>query len=156
MTPPSGAPGRAPRGVRLTRRLPDDPQSVFRAFTDADALRQWWGPRDFRIETIDFPARVGATYRVTLAAPDGSHWAHEGTFVEVEPPRRLVYTWSWTEGPMSDAETLVELTFDAVPGGTLVTVVHSGFTRDVECDAHATGWTDTFERVSRWFSASRR
>ncbi|MGE0816869.1 MAG: SRPBCC domain-containing protein [Vicinamibacterales bacterium] len=148
--PPIGRPPFSSHGVTLTRRFPDDPGTLFRAFTDAAALRQWWGPRDFLIEAIDFPAVVGATYRVTLRAPDGSRWAHEGRFLEVDPPGRLAYTWRWVEGPLSRAETLVELGFASVPGGTLVTVSHSRFESDAECEAHLVGWTDTFARVDAW------
>lgn len=143
-------PGYADHGARLTRRFPDSPETLFRAFTDPDALRQWWGPKDFRIDTIEFPAAVGAAYRVTLTAPDGSRWAHEGRFLEVDPPRRLVYTWQWTAGPLSRVETLVELTFAGESGGTLVTVSHSRFGSDVECDLHADGWDDTFVRMAAW------
>jgi uncharacterized protein YndB with AHSA1/START domain len=149
------SPGSAAHGVTLTRRFADDPLTVFRAFTDPEALCRWWGPRDFRIETIDFPARVGEMYRVILRAPDGSRWAHEGRFLEVAPPHRLCYTWQWTEGPMSTVETLVALSFDAVPGGTRVTVSHSCFVSDAECDAHTIGWTDTFDRVSAWLPRTR-
>lgn len=150
MIPSPPASGGARHGVTLSRRFPDAPSTLFRAFSDPEALRQWWGPKDFRIDTISFPARVGALYRVTLTAPDGSRWAHEGRFLEVDPPRRLVYTWQWTDGPLSRAETLVELEFDATPDGTVLTVRHSRFLNDAECNAHVVGWTDTLDRVSAW------
>ncbi len=150
MTAARVLPGYDGHGATLTRRFPDSPETLFRAFTDPDALRQWWGPKDFRIDTIEFQATVGATYHVTLTAPDGSRWAHEGRFLEVEPPRRLVYTWQWTDGPLSRAETLVELTFADASGGTLVTVSHSRFVSDVECDLHVDGWEDTFARIAVW------
>jgi uncharacterized protein YndB with AHSA1/START domain len=137
-------------GLTIARQFPDEPDTLFRAFTDAAALRQWWGPKDFRIETIVFPARVGEDYRVTLSAPDGSRWAHGGRFLEVDPPHRLVYTWQWTEGPLSRADTLVELTFERVAGGTLLTVRHSRFVSDSECGAHHSGWADTFDRLAAW------
>lgn len=137
-------------GVTLTRRFPDDETTLFRAFTDPAALRQWWGPRGFVIDAITFPAQVGEAYRVELTAPDGSHWAHEGQFLEVDPPHRLVYTWRWTAGPLARVESLVELTFTSESTGTLVTVCHSRFASDTESDAHATGWRDTLERVGAW------
>lgn len=155
MTPGKVPAGSRGRGLTLTRQFPDDPDTLFRAFTSVEALRAWWGPRDFRIDTIAFPARVGETYRVTLTAPDGSRWAHGGRFLEVDRPRRLVYTWQWTEGPLSRRETLVELTFEAVAGGTRLTVAHSRFVSDAECDAHGGGWTDTFDRVSEWLGSRR-
>jgi uncharacterized protein YndB with AHSA1/START domain len=137
-------------GVTLTRRFPDDAATLFRAFTNAAALRQWWGPRDFVIDAITFPARVGEVYRVELTAPDGSRWSHEGRFLAVDPPHRLVYTWQWTAGPLSRAESLVELTFADDPAGTLVTISHSRFVSDVEANGHAAGWRDTVTRLTAW------
>lgn len=138
--------------VSLSRRFPEDATTLFRAFTDAAALRQWWGPRDFVIDAIRFTARVGEEYRVDLTAPDGRHWAHEGRFLEVDPPHRLVYTWRWTAGPLSHGESLVEVTFTSESTGTLVTVAHSRFATDTESDDHATGWRDTFDRVGAWLA----
>ncbi len=51
------------------------------------------------------------------------------------------------EGPLSRAESLVELTFAASDSGCLVTVCHSRFARDDERGAHAVGWADTFDRL---------
>lgn len=140
-------------GITLTRRYPEDAATLFRAFTDAAALREWWGPRDFVIDAITFPARVGEVYRVDLTAPDGSHWAHEGRFLEVDPPHRLVYTWRWTAGPLSHVESLVELSFTSESTGTLVTVAHSRFVTDSEANGHATGWRDTLDRVGAWLAS---
>lgn len=150
MTPEIPAP--STHGVTLSRVYDADPPTVFRAFADADALRHWWGPRDFQIETIDFCAVRGRAYRVTLRAPDGSRWAHEGGFLDVDPPRRLAYTWRWTEGPLARAETLVEVSFEPVGRGTRVTVSHTAFATPDEGAMHRQGWTDSFERVEGWLA----
>ncbi|MGD9905358.1 MAG: SRPBCC domain-containing protein [Vicinamibacterales bacterium] len=144
--------------VQLTRRFPDAPATLFRAFTDPAALQQWWGPRDFAITAIAFPAEEGRDYRVELRAPDGSRWAHEGRFLEVRPPTTLAYTWRWVEGPLPPVETLVELTFRAEGAGTVLSVRHGPFADQAGCDRHVVGWTDTFARLEAWarHSESRR
>jgi len=152
MTHRTAAPVVWPAGpaVRLTRRFPDAPDTLFRAFTDPAALRQWWGPRDFVITAIDFPAEEGRSYRVDLRAPDGSPWAHEGRFLQVRPPHALAFTWRWVAGPMPPVETLVELTFTADSRGTLLAVRHGPFANQPDCDQHVVGWTETFDRVAAW------
>jgi uncharacterized protein YndB with AHSA1/START domain len=136
--------------VQLTRRFPDAPETLFRAFTDPAALRQWWGPRDFTIVAIDFPAEEGRGYRVELRAPDGSRWAHEGQFLEVRPPAVLTYTWRWVEGPLPPVDALVELTFREDGAGTVLSVRHGPFGNQGACDQHVAGWTDTFARLDVW------
>lgn len=127
-------------------------ERVFEAFTDPSLLRQWWGPRDFVIEEIHFPARVGEVYRVSLRAPDGARFAHVGRFRDVTPPRRLSYTWEWIDGPLPRGETLVELTFEAEAGGTRVRLKHSRFADAATRDAHR-GWPDSFDRLVTWLAA---
>jgi uncharacterized protein YndB with AHSA1/START domain len=165
MNPPAHGPAAKAEGpivwpagpaVQLTRRFPDDPATLFRAFTDPVALRQWWGPRGFTITGIDFPAVEGRAYRVTLQAPDGSQWAHEGHFLRVRAPEELSYTWTWVEGPLPPVDTLVELTFAADGSGTRLSVRHGAFGNQAECDQHLLGWSDSFERAEIWLTDLRQ
>lgn len=138
--------------LALTRRLDASPGELFRAFTEPALLRQWWGPRGFVIESLVFPAREGSEYKVALRAPDGTRFVHIGTFLRVVPPRELVYTWRWVEGPLGREETLVELLFSAEGKSTVVSVRHSRFASDAERDQH-TGWAHSFERLGEWVAA---
>lgn len=140
--------------LRISRWYAGTRDEVFRAFTDPRLLRQWWGPRGFTIEEIDFPAREGASYRVTLRAPDGTLFAHVGTFLEVRPPAALSYTWRWVEGPLDHAETLVALSFVEERGGVSIDLTHSRFASEAERDKHA-GWHDSFAALEGFLDAWR-
>lgn len=146
--------GSAPAALELSRWFEASADEVFEAFTNPDLLRQWWGPRDFVIEEIVFPAVAGESYRVRLRAPDGSRYAHVGRFHEVVRPARLSYSWRWIEGPLQRGETLVELSFHAERGGTRVELRHSRFADVASRDAHR-GWPDSFERLGQWLDARR-
>ena len=122
---------------------------MFKAFIDPTLLRQWWGPRGFTVEHLDFPAIEGHRYSVRLRAPDGTVFAHEGVFLEVVPPARLSYTWRWTMGPLDGADTLVELTFVPEGQGVTVRLAHSRFASQVECDRHV-GWAQSLEALADW------
>ncbi len=137
--------------LELSRWFPSPVGTVFAAFTDADRLRQWWGPRDFTIEEIDFPAVEGEGYRVALRSPDGSRFVHVGEFLEVVPPSRLSYSWRWIEGPLQREEMLVELEFVDERGGTRVDLRHSRFVDETSRSAHG-GWPDSFDRFEEWLA----
>ncbi|MEZ5285976.1 MAG: SRPBCC domain-containing protein [Vicinamibacterales bacterium] len=136
-------------GATLTRRFRESPDVLFHAFTDPERLLQWWCPYGFRTEAIDFPAITGRGYSVALRADDGALWVHEGVFLVVDPPHRLSYTWRWTTGPLSRHESLVEIRFEAVVGGTDVTIAHTRFDAPDEASAHERGWLDACERLER-------
>jgi len=139
-------------GATITRRFPDARAVLFEAFTDPQALLQWWCPNGFRTIALDFAAVEGRPYRVELRASDGSRWVHEGHVLVVQPPERLAYTWRWTEGPLSRVETLVDISFQADGTGTTVTVSHTKFVSADEAGAHRQGWTEAFDRLHDWLA----
>lgn len=137
--------------LELSRWLEAPPERVFEAFTDPRQLRQWWGPRGFVIEQIEFNAAPGKVYRVQLRSPEGQRYAHVGVITKVERPHRLHYTWQWVEGPLQREEMLVELRFQAEGAGTRVDLRQSRFIDQASLKAHK-GWPDSFNRLEAWLS----
>ena len=75
----------------VTTRVFDAPRAlVFKAWTDPDQLRQWWGPRGFThtFETFDF--RPGGTWKYVMHGPAGKDFQNEMRFVEIVEPERIV------------------------------------------------------------------
>lgn len=87
------------------RSYPAPIAQVWRAWTQSEMLRQWWGPEKTTVPECEIDPRVGGTiYVVTEAGAEmgkyaGTRWPMEGTFTVVEENTRLVYeARSWTEG----------------------------------------------------------
>lgn len=85
---------------------------VWRAWTEADRLRAWWGPDKTTVADCEIDLRVGGRLRIVTVAGEamgkyaGTRWPMEGTFTRIEEPRRLTYeARSWTEGA-EEAETI--------------------------------------------------
>lgn len=86
---------------------------VWRAWTDADQLRRWWGPEKTTVTDCEIDLRVGGRlYVVTQAGPEmgkyeGTRWPMEATFTAIDEHTRLAYdARSWTEG--EEAGTTIE------------------------------------------------
>jgi uncharacterized protein YndB with AHSA1/START domain len=148
--PSTEVPGGGP-ALRMQRRYDATIDDVFTAFTDPALLRQWWHPRDFVVEHLDFEAVEGRPYRIDLRAPDGTRFAHAGVVLRVEAPTTLAYTWRWVEGPLSPVETLVELEFHEDAGGVVVDLCHSRFENQAECDRHV-GWGQSLDALAVWLA----
>src|SRR5690606_13310084 len=80
-------------------------ETVWRAWTEAEMLREWWGPEKTSIPECEIDLRVGGRiYVVTAAGAEmgkyqRTRWPMEGTFTLVEPHTRLTYdARAWTEG----------------------------------------------------------
>jgi glutathione S-transferase len=134
--------------VQLTRQIRAKPERVFRAFTDANDLKKWFAPQGFTVPAAEVDLRVGGAYRISMRAPDGSVHIAIGSYREITPPRRLVYTWRWEGGMEGDeTETLITVEFRERDQGTEVTFVHEGFRDETARDKHNEGWTSIFERL---------
>src|SRR5580765_2476231 len=87
-------------------------QKVFDAFTKPDLVRQWMGPRGFKVTTLEMEPRAGGHYRLTMQHRHGDTSTVNGTYKEITPPERIVFTWKWDGERMAALpETLVTVTF---------------------------------------------
>jgi uncharacterized protein YndB with AHSA1/START domain len=107
----------------LERTVPVSPAAVWRAWTDPDLLMRWFCPAPWRTEDAHIDLRPGGAFTCTLVGPDGERMPTLGCFLEVDPPRRLVWTSALGPGYVPLAVTgefafTCTLTFDAVDGGT--------------------------------------
>jgi glutathione S-transferase len=128
-------------------------QKVFDAFLKPDLVRQWMGPRSFKVTSVEMEARTGGRYRVTMQARTGESATVNGTYKEVTPPERIVFTWKW-EGEQMGAlpETLVTVMFAERRGTegaeTEVQLLHSGFPAPEARNSHDAGWQGCLNKLA--------
>jgi len=65
---------------------------VFKAWTEPEHLKQWWGPRGFTNPVCDVDLRLGGAWRIVMRGPDGAEYPCQGIYREIVPPERLVFT----------------------------------------------------------------
>ena len=82
----------AEREITIIRVFNAPRALVFKAWTDASELAQWWGPKGFTNPVCDLDVRVGGAIRIHMRSPDGSIYPMKGEFREIVPPERLVFT----------------------------------------------------------------
>jgi uncharacterized protein YndB with AHSA1/START domain len=131
------------RVIRATRPV------VFGAFADPAQLAKWWGPEGFSVPTPDFDPRPGAAYRIEMQPPEGEPFHITGDFRDVEPPKRLAFTFTYEPADPDDVTNLVELSFHERGGSTDVTLTHGPFKTEERRELHRRGWSDTFDKLER-------
>jgi uncharacterized protein YndB with AHSA1/START domain len=148
MPAPAVKPAEAP-SLTLTRLFDAPRELVFRAWTEAGHLRRWCAPRGFAIPFADGDLRPGGAWHTTMIAPDGTAHRLVGTYRDIVPPARLVFSHAWLDADDAPGpETLVTVTFEDRGGKTLLTLAQTGFGSAASRDGHAGGWSETLERLS--------
>ncbi|HUR25793.1 MAG TPA: SRPBCC domain-containing protein [Candidatus Thermoplasmatota archaeon] len=96
------------REFAITHEFDAPAAKVFAAYTDPKQVPQWWGPKGngVRVEMMD--VRPGGAWRFVQRGPDGRDFVTHGTYVEVKPVTRLVYTFQ-AESMPNEVTTTVEL-----------------------------------------------
>ena len=141
--------------LRMTRLIPAAPDEVFDAYTDAEKQTVWFGllSTEPGIVEIDVDLRVGGVQHAKWGpAPDQLFWEDQ-TFLEIDRPRRLVTS---STGGTPDGQTMttrIEIDFEESDGGTLMTVVQSGFPSEEMRDFFTTyAWVGAFDRITAYFA----
>lgn len=104
--------------IVITRVFDAPPPLVFKAWTTPEHVNRWYSAEPLVVCEIDL--RVGGRWRYVLRAPDGSEHGFSGTYREIVPPERLVYTEGY-EGLPPDRDCLVTTTFTEQNGQTTLT-----------------------------------
>jgi uncharacterized protein YndB with AHSA1/START domain len=103
--------------VEMSRTFDAPRALVYEAHVKPGHIREWWGLRNSTMTTCDLDARPGGRWRFVSRETDGNEYAFFGEFLEVVPPARLVWTFSF-EG-MPDVPPVVEtVTFEEHDGVT--------------------------------------
>jgi uncharacterized protein YndB with AHSA1/START domain len=135
--------------LAMARVLPAAPPVVFAAFSDADELAKWWGPKGFTTLSLEFRPGVGDSYRIEMQPPDGEPFHLTGEFHEVDPPARLAFTFVWENPDPDDVETVASLSFRDRGGSTEVALTQGPFKTEARRALHRDGWTDSFDKLER-------
>lgn len=139
--------------LRMRRIFPASIDRVFRAWTSPEALRQWWGPPGHATPEAEVDLRPGGKYRLGMRKlPAGNIFYLSGTFVEVQPPERLVYTWAWERPDWEPEQTLVTVEFHARGDRTEVILTHELLPSQAELEAHTQGWQGCLDGLEQYLS----
>ena len=116
-----------------------DPSDVYDHFVDPTLFVRWMAPT----ATID--PQPGGTIRWTHANGDSC----EGSFVELVPARRIVFTYGWDRADVEvpPGSTSVEIALEPTASGTRLRLTHRGLP-DPMADAHSGGWTNYLARLA--------
>jgi uncharacterized protein YndB with AHSA1/START domain len=93
--------------------------------------------------------RVGGRYRIVFGGAQGTDHEVQGTYKEVVPNRKLVFTWTWPR-TTPERESLVTIVFKAAGDGTELDFRHDQFFDEKARDDHKRGWTGLLDKLTEF------
>ena len=145
--------------IIITRTVDAPRDLVFKAYTDPNAIPQWWGPHHFTNPVCEMDVRPGGAILIHMAGPDGTVYPMKGTFDEIVEPERLVMTTSAIEDEEGNPqlEDITTVTFAEHEGKTKLTV-HAVVTKASPAAEGALagmeqGWSESLERLAEYVAS---
>lgn len=158
------SPTSAPADHRLViQREFDAPRDlVWAAWTDPGQIKTWVGLGEgVTVDSVRADLRAGGKFRFQQKLVDGEYYTAAGTYLEVDPPVRLVYTWDWEKdgagddfGELEGAETLVTVEFRAKGARTELVLTHEKFASVERRDRHVFGWNQWLDRMATYLGGN--
>ena len=140
--------------LRIARSYPVAPEKVWRAWTDPEALKRWWGPESSdRVSLAQLDVRAGGRFRIVFGGPQGTAHEVQGVYKEVVPNRRLVFTWTWPNST-PERESVVTIVLKAAGGGTELDFRHEQFFDEAARDGHRRGWAGAFSKLDDYLRSA--
>lgn len=133
--------------VTVRREIAASAEDLFDAWLDAQSLGSWLRPSGIRETRAETDPRVGGTFRIVMV-DDESSVVHNGTYRDIDRPRRLVFTWSSPGTRFRDS--IVTVTFQPSSNDSTVVEIHHVGLPDEEARAsHHAGWSDALRELDR-------
>src|SRR5204862_4270471 len=141
------------------------PETVFAYFTDPMRMVEWMGaeatldprpggvcriafqPAESMVDLLDSPFGPAQEQAVAQLPPGGGR-VMSGRFVEVDPPRRVAFTWGWEHDLYAVPPQSTEVEVSLVPGDdiTIVRLVHRRLPDAAATTLHRAGWAHYLAR----------
>jgi len=141
--------------LRIERTFQAPAQAVFDAWTSEEVMRRWWhAEHDWETSEASVDLRVGGEVRVVMRDPGNDvEYGGGGRYTEIDPPRRLAFTWLWDDNA---TRMLIEIDFEESDGATTVRFTHSGLWDEEAVRSHDGGWSRAFDNLDRELARTPR
>ena len=132
---------------------------VWRALTESEEFKKWWGPRGFSCPSSQIESRVGGKYLNCMRGPDGKEWWSTGVVKELKAEKKLVLSDSFADknGNVKSAsdyglpgdwprEFLITFELEEADGATKLKLHHEGIPEEAHDDC-VKGWNESFDKL---------
>ena len=142
--------------IKRVFNLPLD--SLWKAWREPESCKKWWGPQEYTCPSCSIDFKVGGKYLASMKSADGKEIWSTGTYKEIIPKSKIVYTDSFADSkgnkvdasyynmPAMQAELMVTVQFEDLGGKTNMTLEHVGLPEEIANDC-IKGWQSSFDKL---------
>jgi uncharacterized protein YndB with AHSA1/START domain len=131
--------------VQVRRRVKAPAEQVFDLWTNPALMARWMSPFPGTVECkASCDPRPGGAFSLVMSSPEATREV-SGTYVQVDRPRKLVFTW--TGALTNNVNTLVTVELHARGDETDLVLTHERLPTPAICDGHTRGWGNILDHL---------
>jgi uncharacterized protein YndB with AHSA1/START domain len=147
--------------IVITRIFDAPREVVWKAWTEPERVKKWWGPKGFTTPFVKSDFRVGGKFLSCMRSEDGKDYWSTGIYREIDPLNRIVSTDSFSDekgnvvpasqyGMQGDwpMELVITVTFEDHDGKTKLTLRHAGTPSGEMTKMTTDGWNESLDKFA--------
>lgn len=156
--------------VYIERTLPASREDVWKALTEAERIKKWWGPKDFTAPVVKIDFKEGGKYIYCMRTPDGQDLYSTGTISKIDAPSKIVFSDSFSDEKgnivpardygmpdnIPDVLTVTMQLQEITPSQTKLTLTHEGFPPGEIIEQCTQGWNESFDKLEKSLRTEER
>jgi uncharacterized protein YndB with AHSA1/START domain len=137
--------------LEIKRVIKASRHRVYAAWIDPAQLREWFGPENVQTRNLVAETRVGGNFSWDVTSPEGEEMTMHGEFRELQPDRKIVFTWRWEDDEdWAQQDSMVTVELSDCAAGTEVRLTHEQLPSEESRDRHTEGWKSVLDKLERF------
>ncbi|MGV3665071.1 MAG: SRPBCC family protein [Leptospira bouyouniensis] len=152
------------KSLKIEKKINADATKLFRAWLNPNDFSRWFLSGDgIGIESVTIDPKPGGKFLINMSL-DGKILPHEGEYITIDEPNKLVFTWR--SEATENRDTIVTITFEELENSnsfdkkntnkksqTLVTLYQEELLNDIQIKMHHHGWTSILDSLNDWMDS---
>lgn len=134
--------------VNVQKKFSASKEDLYRAWTEEEALKQWWKPMNKQLVSVENDLREGGK----VAYKFDNDLTIYGTYKEVKEGEKLVYSWIWDlpDGTEHKGEYLLTISFSCDDATSSLHVLQEDFKNEHAVKPHEEGWEQSLNDLKQY------
>jgi uncharacterized protein YndB with AHSA1/START domain len=143
--------------IQASKSFQADVSALYKAWTEAEQLKQWWKPMGLTLSDVENEITEGGKVTYHFKGEEGTSLTIEGTYQEVQPNERLVYTWNWQlPDEKLNSSYKLEVVFEGSEDQSSISITQNEEEQQESVKPKESAWDDQLSKLAQFLESDEQ
>jgi len=143
--------------IQASKSFQADVSALYKAWTEAEQLKQWWKPMGLTLSDVENEITEGGKVTYHFKGEEGTSLTIEGTYQEVQPNERLVYTWNWQlPDEKLNSSYKLEVVFEGSADQSSISITQNEEEQQESVKPKESAWDDQLSKLAQFLESGEQ